>query len=278
MEARGSDEKSVRSSNGGRQLEDGQVHANHHATHDHADEHHDQGFDQVDPDEKVSLAMRTCEEIMGKDPRVISANASYSDEKDFKYMIASNGFEGRASGSSFSLMGSVSIKGEDDARPESYWYDSALYYSELKREGIGTKALERALRKLGQRKVASGKYTMVVDNLNAATLLSPLVGAMYGSSIQQRNSFLLDRLGEKVVGDNVTITDTFNPVLRNISVTYNGNAWTETTNYTYNETTGAFATVAGQITVPAATFAQNAATGVITTTPGTAVVTVTGNI
>ena len=81
-----------------------------------------------------------------------------------------------------------------------------------------------------------------------------------------------------LVGDNVTITDTFNPVLRNISVTYNGNAWTETTNYTYNETTGAFATVAGLITVPAATFAQNAATGVITTTPGTAVVTVTGNI
>ena len=37
---------------------------------------YDQEFDQVDPDEKVALAMRTCEEIMGKDPRVISANAS----------------------------------------------------------------------------------------------------------------------------------------------------------------------------------------------------------
>lgn len=93
-------------------------------------------------------------------------------------------------------------------------------------------------------------------------------------------TFVIENYGntEAAVGDNVTITDTFNPVLRNISVTYNGNAWTETTNYTYNETTGAFATVAGLITVPAATFAQNAATGVITTTPGTAVVTVTGNI
>lgn len=93
-------------------------------------------------------------------------------------------------------------------------------------------------------------------------------------------TFVIENYGntEAAVGDNVTITNTFNPVLRNISVTYNGNAWTETTNYTYNETTGAFATVAGQITVPAATFAQNAATGVITTTPRTAVVTVTGNI
>lgn len=74
---------------------------------------------------------------------------------------------------------------------------------------------------------------------------------------------------------------TFEKIIKNyfvISDTYNGNAWTETTNYTYNETTGAFATVAGLITVPAATFAQNAAAGVITTTPGTAVVTVTGNI
>ena len=85
-------------------------------------------------------------------------------------------------------------------------------------------------------------------------------------------TFVIDNYGntEAVAGDNVVITDTFNPILRN--------AWTETTNYTYNETTGAFATVAGQITVPAATFTQNAATGVITTTPGTAVVTVTGNI
>lgn len=167
----------------------------------------DRDFDRIEADEKVSLAMGTCDEIMGKDTRVISANASYSDEEDFKYMVASNGFEGRASGSSFSLTGSVSIKGEGDARPEAYWYDSTLYYSELKRTGIGTIALERALRKLGQRKVASGKYTMVVDNLNSAALLSPLIGAMYGSSIQQKNSFLLDKLGEKVVGSNVTIVD-----------------------------------------------------------------------
>ena len=59
----------------------------------------DPNFDSVQPDDKVALAMSVCEEIMGKDDRIISANASYSDEKDFKYMVASNGFEGEASGS-----------------------------------------------------------------------------------------------------------------------------------------------------------------------------------
>ena len=167
----------------------------------------DPTFDSILPDDKVALAMNTCDEMMGKDDRIISANSSYSDEKDFKYMVASNGFEGEASGSSYGLVGSVSIRGEGDARPESYWYDSSLYYDELVKTGIGTKALERVLRKLGQRKVASGKYTMIVDNMNSSRLLSPVIGAIYGSSIQQKNSFLLDKIDQKVASDKMTLID-----------------------------------------------------------------------
>lgn len=167
----------------------------------------DPNFDKVKPDDKVALAMNICNEIMGKDSRIISANSSYSDDKSFKYMVASNGFEGETAGSSFSVSASVSIRGEGDARPESYWYDSSLYYDKLIKEGIGTKALERVLRKLGQKKIASGKYQMVVDNMNSARLLSPVIGALYGSAIQQKNSFLLDKLDQKVLGDKLTLID-----------------------------------------------------------------------
>ena len=167
----------------------------------------DPDFDSVQPDDKVALAMAVCEEIMGKDERIISANASYSDEKDFKYIVASNGFEGETSGSSYGLTGSVSVRGEGEARPESYWYESSLYYKELIKEGIGTKALERTLRKLGQRKVASGKYAMVLDNMNSGRMLSPVISAIYGSSIQQKISFLLDKLDQKVVSEKMTLID-----------------------------------------------------------------------
>ena len=167
----------------------------------------DPKFDSIQPDEKVSLAMKTCEEMMGKDDRIISANSSYSDEKDFKYMVASNGFEGESCCSSFSLVASVSIRGEGDARPESYWYDSSLYFDTMIKEGLGTKALERVFRKLGQKKVASGKYRMIVDNMNSGRLLSPVIDALYGSSIQQKNSFLLDKLDQKVLGDKLTLID-----------------------------------------------------------------------
>lgn len=74
------------------------------------------------------------------------------------------------------------------------------------------------------------------------------------------------------------ITDTFNPILSNLSVTFNGTAWTETTNYTYDETTGEFATIAGQITVPAATYTQDAETGVWVANPGVSTLVVKGTI
>ncbi len=78
--------------------------------------------------------------------------------------------------------------------------------------------------------------------------------------------------------DNVTVTDTFNPILSDITVTFNSATWTEGTNYTYNESTGEFVTIPGQITVPAATYTQDPETGVITVTPGTATLTVTGTV
>ncbi|MBE5795396.1 MAG: DUF11 domain-containing protein [Clostridiales bacterium] len=78
--------------------------------------------------------------------------------------------------------------------------------------------------------------------------------------------------------DNVTVTDTFDPIVEIQSVTLNGVPLAEGTGYTYNAATGAFATVPGVITVPAATVMQDPATGAWMVTPGQAVLTVTGTI
>ena len=83
---------------------------------------------------------------------------------------------------------------------------------------------------------------------------------------------------EATAADNLVIRDTFNPILNITGVTLNGTALTPTTDYTYDVTTGEFATVAGAVTVPAATFVRDATTGAYTVTPGSAVITVTGTI
>ena len=78
--------------------------------------------------------------------------------------------------------------------------------------------------------------------------------------------------------DLAVITDTFDPVLSNLVVTFNGDTWTSPTNYTYDETTGVFSSVAGFVTVPAATFTQDATTGAWVTTPGVSTLTITGTV
>lgn len=78
-------------------------------------------------------------------------------------------------------------------------------------------------------------------------------------------------------GDNVILTDTFDPALTGLTVTYNGDTWKEGDNYTYDAATGTFATIAGQIAVPAATYTQET-DGTYTVTPGTTTVTVTGTV
>lgn len=77
--------------------------------------------------------------------------------------------------------------------------------------------------------------------------------------------------------EGAVITDTFEPTLTITGVTFNGAAWTSPEDYTYDAATGAFATVAGKLTVPEATFTQNA-DGSWTVTPGQSILTVTGTV
>lgn len=167
----------------------------------------DPAFSTIHPDRKLAIAHAAAAEVLGKDPRVLSVQSNWNDGCSFNYIISSNGFEGENAVSYYSLSVSVSVKGSGDARPESFWYDQSLTFDELIREGIGSIALERTLSKIGQQKVASGQYTMLVDNINSARLLSPLLSAISGSSLQQNNSFLLGRKGQQVLSDKVILID-----------------------------------------------------------------------
>lgn len=93
-------------------------------------------------------------------------------------------------------------------------------------------------------------------------------------------TFIIQNTGNLPItaADNAAVTDLFDPVLDLISVTFNGTAWTEPANYTYNESTGLFSTVAGQITVPAATYTQDPETGAWITQPGISTLVVRGTV
>ena len=93
-------------------------------------------------------------------------------------------------------------------------------------------------------------------------------------------SFVISNFGNTaaVATDNVAVSDLFDPILTGITVTLDGVPLAQGTGYTYDEATGQFNTVPGQITVPAATYTQDPTTGVWSVTPGVTVLTVSGTV
>ena len=119
---------------------------------------------------------------------------------------------------------------------------------------------------------ASSAPQLAISKSISPTMVAENGTLTYTLTLQNRGNTAAD------AGDELVITDTFDPILKNLTVRFNGTLWTQGVHYTYDETTGTFATVVGALTVPAATFTQDAATGVFTVDPGTSELTITGSL
>jgi len=82
-----------------------------------------------------------------------------------------------------------------------------LFFKRLVKNGIGEKALERALGKINPKKILSGKYDVVIENRVAANLLSPVYDSLTGSNLYNKQSFLIGKEGKPVASPLMTITD-----------------------------------------------------------------------
>ena len=119
---------------------------------------------------------------------------------------------------------------------------------------------------------ASPAPQLAISKSISPTMVAENGTLTYTLTLQNRGNTAAD------AGDELVITDTFEPILKNLTVRFNGTLWRQGVHYTYDETTGTFATVVGALTVPAATFTQDAATGVFTVDPGTSELTITGSL
>ncbi|MDD2490685.1 MAG: TldD/PmbA family protein [Bacteroidales bacterium] len=167
----------------------------------------DPSYNQITPEEKREIAFQCSKEIFEKDPRIISTNCEYGDSLESYYMADTQGFCGESKQTSFSVSAECSAIDRDGAKPEAWWYESSMDFSSLEKEGCGKIAMERALARLGPRKMKSGLYNMVLENSVASRVVSPIISALNGSAIHQNNSFLADKLGMKLFPENLYIMD-----------------------------------------------------------------------
>ena len=122
--------------------------------------------------------------------------------------------------------------------------------------------------------------TVNADDSPVLTITKALTPSQIVDNQQITYSFLIQNTGNTpvIATDNAAITDTFDPILTDLTVTFDGVVWTQGIQYNYTPATGLFATVPGQITVPAATYTQDPVTGAVVIQPGVSVLTVTGTV
>ncbi|HLH29571.1 MAG TPA: TldD/PmbA family protein [Terriglobia bacterium] len=168
----------------------------------------DTSWETLTPDQRIDLAMRTEAAALATDKAITNSEGASFEYARSKVALANTiGFSGQYEGTGAGLH-CVPIAQSKDGMQRDHWMSAARHRRQLASpEEIGKKAAERALRRMGARKIPTCHVPVIFDPLSARSLVSHVFEAISGSSIYRRSSFLVDQIGNSVASPNVTIVD-----------------------------------------------------------------------
>jgi PmbA protein len=168
----------------------------------------DPSWESLTPDERIRLAVRTEQAALSADKAITnSEGASFEYARSRVALANTAGFSGGYEGTTGAIS-CVPIAQSNGAMQRDYWVSAARHRHQMETpEDVGRKAAERAVRRVGARKIRTCQVPIVFDPLTARSLLSHVFDAVAGGAIYRRSSFLLDRIGQSVASSNVTIVD-----------------------------------------------------------------------
>ncbi len=162
----------------------------------------------IETGRRIQLAKEAEEAALSSDPRITnSEGASFDAWSGERVFANSRGFIGAYRGSRCSL--SVSpVARQNGSLERDYWYSIARSFAGLESPGgVGRRAAERTLRRLGARKIPTQTAAVVFEPRTARSLLEHICDAVNGESVYRHASFLAGKMGEKVAAEQVTIVD-----------------------------------------------------------------------
>ncbi|MBN1782802.1 TldD/PmbA family protein [bacterium] len=168
----------------------------------------DSVYESVDSKKRVALTAEIESAAMKQSDKIISTTSSYVDMINHQIRMHSNGFQGEVAATLFGMGAEVTVDDGQGGRPEDYFYARTRYFSDLPSAGqIGEWAAQRALRKIGQDKIESGKYTMLVENRAGSRLIGMMRGPITARALQQKQSYLEGMLDKPVASEKLTVID-----------------------------------------------------------------------
>ena len=170
---------------------------------------YDPDYEKVSPESRHSFVKAIEESCLAKGgDKVISATASCYDNRSEQILMTSNGFDGYQEATVFYGAAEMTAKDEGDRRPAEYGVAVAMSRKALpKPEAIGAEAASRALSLLGSKKIKTETLPIIIENRVVARFGNGFMQALFGRSIQQKQSFLADKKGQKVASRVMTLID-----------------------------------------------------------------------
>ncbi|MDN0082890.1 metalloprotease PmbA [Crenobacter sp. SG2305] len=162
----------------------------------------------VGVERSIELA-RQCEAAArAVDARIRNSEGATVSSQDSQFIYAnSHGFMAGFPSSRHSISAAV-IAEANGAMQRDYWYSLARHPDDLEPvEQVGRIAGERTVRRLGGRRVKTGRYPVLFESPAASSLIGHFVSAVSGGSLYRKSSFLLDALGKPVFSVNVTLDE-----------------------------------------------------------------------
>src|SRR3990167_980022 len=165
----------------------------------------------ITSEEAARLALQ-CEAAAMGTSRLItnSEGAGVSAQQSHFFSAHSKGFRGGYASSrhSISVAPIASLPGRNAEMQRDAWYSSMRDATELASpEAVGRYAAQRALSRLGSRKIPTTQCPVLFESTLAAGLLGGFVQAVSGGSLYRKSSFLLDSLGKMVFPKHIDILE-----------------------------------------------------------------------
>ena len=159
-------------------------------------------------DDAIALARRCEQAAFAASPEVTNSEGASVSTQQAQFVAAnSNGFMGGYPTSRHYVSCSV-IAGARDAMQRDDWYTTHRSADRLDTpESVGRTAAERAVARLGARKVSTGDYPVLFEAPLAAGLLGSFVHAASGGALYRKASFLVDHLGRQIMPAFVNIAE-----------------------------------------------------------------------
>ena len=162
----------------------------------------------LEVEEAIEIARRSEAAALAVDRRITNSEGATVSSYDSDFILANSlGFLDGFPNSKASI-GCGVVAEEKGGMQRDYWYTTHRNPAKLESaESVGRIAGERAIRRLGARKLSTLEAPVIFEANLAGSLIAHFVAAASGSSLYRESSFLIDRLGTQVFAPNVRIVE-----------------------------------------------------------------------